>query len=161
MAKIYIDMDGVVADFDTYVSRVLDMPLPENRWPKSLWQQITANPRLYSKLPKTAEADGLLEYCRYLRDIANYELFFLTAVPKGNDVHWAFYDKVNWGIKYFPDVPVHFGPFAKNKQEHCMPGDILIDDKLENIKEWCAVGGHGILHRGHLDETLEALRGII
>jgi len=161
MTTIFLDMDGVVADFDAYAARVLDMPLPEGRWPRSLWSKIAANPRIYSRLPKTAEADDLVEFCRDIRDNHGYELLFLTAVPKGNDVHWAFHDKVQWAARHFPDIPVHFGPFAKNKQDHCKAGDILIDDKPENIDEWRAVGGHGILHRGHLNETLEILRGLI
>lgn len=146
MPTIYLDMDGVVADFDGYASKVLGLPVPEGRWPKEHWNDIIQNPRIYSLLEKTKEADALVEYCRYLRDVHGWQLIFLTAVPKDNDVHWAFYDKVFWAQKYFPDIPVHFGPFAKNKQDHCYPSDILIDDKPSNITEWKDAGGYGILH---------------
>ena len=161
MPSIFLDMDGVVADFDAYASGVLGQPAPNGRWPDEVWSSIIRDPRIYLLLEKTKEANALVEYCRYLRETRNYELLFLTAVPKGNDVHWAFYDKVLWGQKHFPDVPVHFGPFAKNKKEHCKPGDILIDDKPSNIEDWKSVGGHGILHNGDLLETLYTLREIV
>jgi 5'(3')-deoxyribonucleotidase len=82
---------------------------------------------------------------------------FLTAVPKGNDVPWAFYDKVVWVQNYFPDIPVMFGPFSKDKWQHCKPGDILIDDRKSNIAEWQAAGGRPILHEGNIKSTLAAL----
>lgn len=161
MTTIFLDMDGVVADFDGYASKVLGQPAPNGRWPDEVWASIIRDPRIYLLLEKTKEADALVEYCRYLRDTRNYELLFLTAVPKGNDVHWAFYDKVLWGQENFPDIPVHFGPYAKNKKDHCKPGDILIDDKPSNIIEWQEVDGNGILHTGDLLWTLDRLKMIV
>ena len=84
---------------------------------------------------------------------------FLTAVPKGNDVKWAFYDKVIWAQSYFPAIPVHFGPFSERKYEHCTPGDILIDDRESNITAWNTAGGNGILHTDY-NSTIEALKKI-
>ena len=52
-----------------------------------------------------------------------------------------------WVHRYFgDDVDVRFGPFAIDKQFHCTPGAILIDDKPKNIEQWNARGGCGILH---------------
>jgi 5'(3')-deoxyribonucleotidase len=96
----------------------------------------------------------LVDACRQFAQARGINLFFLTAVPKGNDMHWAFYDKVNWVELYFPDIPVMFGPYSHDKQVHCTPNDILIDDRTSNITEWNAAGGHGILHRGDLQKTL-------
>jgi hypothetical protein len=39
---------------------------------------------------------------------------------------------------------VRFGPYAEDKQRHCTPGDILIDDKLSNCEQWQAQGGWAI-----------------
>ncbi len=70
----------------------------------------------------------------------------MTAVPKGNDIQYAFFDKVEWAQKYFPGVPVFFGPYSKDKYQHCKVGDILIDDRISNIEEWRAAGGLAIHH---------------
>jgi 5'(3')-deoxyribonucleotidase len=79
---------------------------------------------------------------------------FLTAVPKGNDVKWAFYDKVNWATTHYPDIPVMFGPYSHDKHVHCKLGDVLIDDRTSNCEEWRHAGGVAIQHRGDLDKTL-------
>ena len=86
-------------------------------------------------------ADEMVNIARKFRDELGYELIFLTAVPHYNDIHWAFYDKVLWALDNYPDIPVHFGPFAADKQRHCQPGDILVDDRQDNCQHWAAAGG--------------------
>ena len=49
-----------------------------------------------------------------------------------------------------------FGPYSKDKHQHCEPGDILIDDRSSNIEEWRAVGGIAI-HHVDFDATITAL----
>lgn len=140
-------MDGVVADFDEYANRTLGVPPSEGIYPDDVWQKLAANPRIYRDLKKTPYADELVSGCKILSIEHNWDLKFLTAVPKGNDVPWAFYDKMIWAQKFFPDIPVMFGPYSKDKHCHCKTGDILIDDRYSNIIEWQAAGGNAILHK--------------
>jgi hypothetical protein len=49
-----------------------------------------------------------------------------------------------------------FGPYSKDKHQHCRPGDILIDDRSSNIEEWQAAGGIAIHHK-NIDTTLQEL----
>lgn len=157
MTTLYLDMDGVVADFDTYAERIIGKRSENNRWEHEDWQKLQNFQRIYRDLPKTPEADALVEYCRQFALVREHELLFLTAVPKGNDFHWAFYDKMTWAQEYYPDIPVHFGPFGLNKQVHCRAGDILIDDRLSNIEEWTRAGGIAIRHLGNLEDTIRQL----
>lgn len=157
MTTLYLDMDGVVADFDEYASRILGpMPPHQGIYPDEQWQQIATNPRLYRDLKKTSYADRLVEECRDLAATKEYDFMFLTAVPKANDLKWAFYDKVVWAQLLFPGIPVMFGPYSKDKHQHCRSGDILIDDRASNIEEWCAAGGIAI-HHTNIDATLYEL----
>jgi 5'(3')-deoxyribonucleotidase len=156
MTTIYLDMDGVVADFDEYAARTLGVPPSQGIYPNEIWYKLATNSRLYRDLVKTPYADKLVFQCSVIAKQQGYELKFLTAVPKGNDVPWAFYDKVIWAQKYFPGIPVMFGPFSKDKYKHCQPGDILIDDRTSNIEEWRVAGGLGILHRD-FNDTLAQL----
>lgn len=158
---IYLDMDDVVADFKAYATAVLGKKQEDEKWPHEDWIKLRDNPRLYRDLEPTPEAAALVEYCRSLRDHSGFELMFLTAVPKGNDVHWAFYDKVLWAQRYFPDIPVMFGPFSKDKQVHCKPGDILIDDRSSNCDEWTQAGGIAVQHRGDLTKTIQTLADVL
>jgi 5'(3')-deoxyribonucleotidase len=155
-STLYLDMDGVVADFDEYAARTLGLPPSDGVYPDEQWYKLASNARLYRDLEKTSYADELVEFCReYAWN--KYNLYFLTAVPKGNDVPWAFYDKVIWAGKHWPGIPVHFGPFSKDKHQHCTMGDILIDDRTSNIDEWRAAGGIGILHKS-FNDTIAKLK---
>lgn len=150
-------MDGVVADFDGYARKVVRSNPVDSKWKDEDWREISKNPRLYRDLEKTAEADILVEFCQDICSMYQFDLFFLTAVPRGNDMPWAFHDKMVWVQKYFPTIPLRFGPYAKDKWQHCCLRDILIDDRPSNILEWNNAGGHGILHQGNIDQTLKTL----
>jgi 5'(3')-deoxyribonucleotidase len=156
MTTLYLDMDGVVADFDEYAARTLDLPPSQGIYPDDKWQKLAENKRIYRDLIKTPYADQLVEECKDLALTKEYDLYFLTAVPKGNDIQWAFYDKVIWAQTNFPGIPVMFGPYSKDKWRHCSAGDILIDDRSSNIDEWRSAGGIAIHHIG-LDTTLYEL----
>lgn len=155
-STLYLDMDGVVADFDEYAARKLGLPPSEGIYPDDKWEKLAQNERLYRDLEKTPYADELVDFCREFA-WNKYNFYFLTAVPKGNDVPWAFYDKVLWAQKHFPNIPVMFGPFSKDKHTHCVMGDILIDDRASNIEEWRAAGGIAIHHKSFKD-TIEKLK---
>ena len=159
MPTLYLDMDGVVADFDEYAARTLGVPPSQGIYPDEIWYNLATNARLYRDLIPTPYATQLVYQCERFCKQTQYDLKFLTAVPKGNDVPWAFNDKVYWARSYFATIPVMFGPFSKDKHQHCRSGDILIDDRLSNIEEWQAAGGLAILHKDYADtvDQLEAL----
>jgi 5'(3')-deoxyribonucleotidase len=156
MTTLYIDMDGVIADFDEYANRTLGLPPSAGIYLDDQWTLLAENKRIYRDLKKTPYADQLLEECKDFAITKEYNLQFLTAVPKANDVKWAFFDKVEWAQTHFPGIPVMFGPYSKDKWQHCQPGDILIDDRLSNIDEWRAAGGIAIHHIA-FDTTLYEL----
>lgn len=160
MTTLHLDMDGVVADFDAYAEKILHARSDDGRWSREMWQSLREHKRMYRDLPKTPEADELVAFCRELCQQRSWDLVFLTAVPKGNDFFWAFQDKMDWVRNYYPDIPVHFGPYSVDKQIHCQPGDILIDDRLSNIQEWTLAGGHAIRHQGDLANTLSLLKAL-
>jgi 5'(3')-deoxyribonucleotidase len=159
MTTLYLDMDGVVADFNEYAHRTLRVPASQGIYPDDVWQKLAANPRIYRDLIPITYAGELVATCFNFAQRKQYGFMFLTAVPKGNDVPWAFYDKVEWARKYFPNIPVMFGPFSKDKHQHCQPGDILIDDRSSNIEEWRAAGGIAI-HHVDFDTTITVLNSL-
>ena len=156
MTTLYLDMDGVVADFDQYAARTMGVLPASGIYPPEVWYNLASNSRLYRDLLKTEYADRLVAECEDLALTKEYNLLFLTAVPKGNDVKWSFYDKVTWAQKYFPGIAVMFGPYSVDKWQHCQPGDILIDDRISNIEQWRVAGGIAI-HHTNIDATLYEL----
>ena len=138
-------MDGVVADFDGYAEYVLRGSKDEHgAWPEKEWTKLRDVPNLYRYLPKMRHADRLITLARRFRDELGWNLYFLTAVPKNDDVHDAYQDKVLWVLDYYPDIKVRFGPHSWDKQKHCKPGDILVDDRTSNCAEWNNAGGIAI-----------------
>ena len=143
MRTVYLDMDDVIADFKGYAVSVLRKKSEDERWAYEEWTRLRDNPRLYRDLGKTTEADSIVVACREKCKNNNWNLMFLTAVPKGNDVKWAFYDKVNWATTHYPDIPV-----------------MLIDDRTSNCEEWRGAGGVAIQHRGDVENTLREIANL-
>jgi hypothetical protein len=160
MTTLYLDMDGVVADFDEYAHRTLGLPPSNGVYAQEEWKRLVDNPRLYRDLVKTSYADDLVAFCKEYAALHGYDLKFLTAVPKGNDVPWAFYDKVQWAQNYYPNIPVFFGPYSQDKWQRCESGDILIDDRLSNITAWMGKGGRAILHKDYAS-TIAHLKSFV
>lgn len=161
---LYLDLDDVLADFKGYAKLVLgEKSSKDEKYTYNEWSRLRDNPRLYRDLKPANGSAAFVDSCRTLRDAGKVELKILTAVPKGNDVQWAFYDKVLWAQRHFPDIPVMFGPFSKDKRCHCNAdaGDILIDDRISNCAEWSSAGGTAIRHLGDFHETLSALNHIL
>jgi hypothetical protein len=169
MTTIFIDMDGVVADWDRAATEFLKQPRPvavanqpEERWPLELWQQLRTHERFYATLPKVKDADRLMNLAREFRDQLGYNLLFLTAIPKDNDMPWAFWDKMMWAQENYPDVAVHFGPYSLDKQDHCEYGDILVDDRADNCQRWEEAGGTAVrVTASAYDQTLMRLMEIL
>ena len=160
MNTLYLDMDGVVADWDTAAEEFLGIKKPseDGRWAQESWEKLRANERFFSQLPLMPRSLELVDLAREFRK-NNWRLLFLTAIPRGNDHPWAFHDKMQWAQLHFPDIPVHFGPYSEDKQVHCQPGDILVDDRSSNITDWQLRVGHGVLVRGRdLTEAIDQLR---
>ena len=148
MPTIYIDMDGVLADFNAKAREVLgateadsDNAAQVGRWPREKWETLKEIYHFYRILPKTPFADELMSLARRFRDELGWNLFILTAIPTGNDVPQAFQDKIEWIQEYYPDVEVHFGPYSRDKAHHCRPGYILVDDRYDNCESWTRAGG--------------------
>ena len=158
MNTIYLDMDGVVADFDLAVQTILGRDSRvDQRYPESEWNKLRAHQRIYRDLKLCAEANILVNGVQALAKEHGLRVLFLTAVPKDNDFPWAFTDKIEWARRYFPDIPVWFGPYSTDKQIRSCPDDVLIDDRVSNIDEWRDQGGYAILYQGQAQPALDEL----
>jgi len=145
-------MDGVLADFDALAHETLG-PTPEQaadaqakaRWPHEQWERLKQVEHFYYVLPKTAMADDLVNIARKFRDQAGWQLRALTAIPQRNDVPEVFDDKFRWMQERYPDIPVYFGPYSRDKHLHVkQAGDILVDDRKDNCDQWDQAGGHAV-----------------
>jgi len=147
MPTLYIDMDGVVADFDAKARSILkdcDFDTVAERWPDDGWNRIRDYPHFYRSLSKMPQADQLMRLAERFRDELGWNLYMLTAIPRLNDVPDCFWDKTEWMREHYPNIAVRFGPYSEDKQHHCRPGDILVDDRSSNCEQWRSSGGYAV-----------------
>ena len=138
--QIYLDCDGVLADFDRGAEAVLGMhPRAfEKRFGlKAFWKQLARAPGFFANLELLPGAETLYEAVRDRNPI------ILTGLPLGR---WAEPQKRAWAERHFPGVPV-ITTSAALKREHCHPGDVLVDDRDKHRKLWEDAGGVFIHHK--------------
>ena len=157
MRTINLDMDGVVADFNTYVGNILGREVGwEGRdLTDEEWGVLTQVHNLYFHLPLITESVELVSLAKEYSKKNEVRVRFLTAIPRRTTIATAEQDKRNWVEKYFPGIPMEIGPYSKHKQNWCNPLDILVDDKQSNCWEWFYKGGISVYHVGNWKETLE------
>jgi len=148
--NIYLDMDDVVADWFGYARAYLKEPFFKDGdlLPETTWRRLKDDQRMYSKLPIKEGAHELVKWVTDYKTKTNCGLYFLSAIPKGNDMPWAPQDKVFWAFENFPHIPVFLGPYSYEKHMHCRNvGDILIDDRTSNCEEWIQAGGRAHIYK--------------
>ena len=151
---LYLDMDGVLADFNTAARQLIgasrsDQTAAEQngRWPAREWRRIADQTHFYRNLPKMPQADELVEIALKFRDHLGYSIKILSAVPSGNDMFAAFHDKIDWINEHYGEhnFRVEFGPYSHDKHLHCKSSqDILVDDRTSNCQDWQRAGGTAI-----------------
>lgn len=145
---VWLDMDGVLADFDKKSIELIGKRLSDFPDSASGWAAMNTHKDIYSILEPMPDAKDLVVGIKQLTEKHGFKVGVLTAIPKFGRIPDAEIHKKKWIDKYYPHLLDNFriGPHAVNKQEHCIPGDVLIDDSTMNIPQWNARGGFGILH---------------
>lgn len=169
MPTIYLDMDGVLADFNTAARKFLSASRQDERdaeqngrWPSHQWQKLVDVPNFYRHLPKMPLANELVKLAYRFRDELGWEVRILTAIPTKNEVPDVFQDKFDWMHEYYPGIRLCFGPYSSDKHKHARPGDILVDDRESNCREWTATGNPAVRvlsqnYQAALDELTKIL----
>jgi len=150
--RLFLDCDGVLADFDAGVLKLLKMPARdfEKRYSKgAFWGRLAKAPDFYARLPLMSDARELFEGVEHLHPT------ILTGLPMGK---WAAPQKLAWCEEHFPGVPV-ITCMARDKHRFMDPGDVLVDDRETHRAAYEAHGVVFIHHRNALD-SLKQLAAI-
>jgi hypothetical protein len=148
--QLFLDCDGVLADFDSGATAILGMPpkaFEKRHGLGRFWAKLARAPDFYFSLPLLPGANELFAAVKHLDPV------ILTGLPQGN---WAADQKVRWAAKHFPGTRI-ITTMARNKRNHGKPGDVLVDDMMKHAHLWEEMGGVFVQHRT-VDETLEQLR---
>ncbi len=137
--QLYLDCDGVLADFDAGATAVLGAPprvFQDRHGARRFWKELEAAPDFYFSLPLMPDAMELFEAVRHLDPI------ILTGLPLGG---WAADQKVRWAAEHFPGTQI-ITTMARDKRDHAREGDVLVDDLLKHRHLWEEVGGVFVHH---------------
>lgn len=148
--KLYLDMDGVLADFERGVLELAGMePTPLNGkrdvgYDDRMWAAIQKVDHFYGKLQPMP---GALEMFNTLWRRYGERCEILTGIPKPRrNILYAREDKLDWVKRVLPSEVIVNVVLREQKPEYCSGLDcLLVDDSMRNIKEWEKAGGTGIL----------------
>lgn len=155
---LYLDLDGVVADFDR---RWLDL---FNETPGSSRNQKHFNPNWeqfirgenFSTLDLFPGAEALIEYVRSIDQNVNVEILSSSG---GKTFHnEVSIQKNEWLMKLDIHYTRNFVPGRSLKRNYATPDSILVDDTEDVIESFNKAGGIGILHKDAA-VTIELLKG--
>ena len=152
MTQLFLDCDGVLADFDGGVRKLTGLSADElqaRRGVGGFWKTLAAATQFYAELDPLPDARTLVDAVRHL------DPTILTGLPLGK---WAEPQKRAWAERHFPALPV-ITCFARDKHRHGAPGDVLVDDSLRLADAWQEMGGIFVYHE-NAERSLAALRTV-
>ena len=145
---LFLDCDGVLADFDAGATALLGMPpqqFQDAHGKGEFWRRLARAPDFYGSLP-------LMPDTRLLVDaVAHLNPTILTGLPIGN---WAAPQKVRWATEHFPGVPI-ITTMARDKFRHMTGADVLVDDRADHRATWEEAGGTFIHHKDARTSLIE------
>ena len=136
--KIYCDMDGVLADFESGYEELTGIDLRgEFQKGDDFWDPISEKGvGFWAGLKWMPDGQELWDYLK------PYKPDLLSAPSREQSSRIG---KHVWVKHKIPGTKLILR-YAKQKQELATPESILIDDRQVNIDQWEAAGGIGILH---------------
>ena len=143
--KIYLDMDGVITDFDKRFTDLAGMGPREYEssfGKDKFWDFIDSKEKgggvgFWVGMPWMPGGPEL-----YNR-VSQYDHALLSSPSRSESSRIG---KHQWKKKYTPSSKLILA-LARNKQNYADGNNILIDDRESNIRQWREAGGIGILYK--------------
>lgn len=153
--KIYVDMDGVLCDFEGQCHKMF----PESseyetvkEWSKKIggnkfWKLIRSTEgRFWSEMEPTTE--NIVDVWQRMNNECQH--ISILSAPDGRD-EFCIKGKNEWLDKHLGKNN-YLRLFEPDKHIYSSPGSLLIDDLEKNAVNWEKEGGKVIRHRGVFDQ---------
>lgn len=148
---VYVDMDGVLTDFERRFEQFAGVTpdefmaqkkieFGEEKADEQFWDLIDnqIGVRFWAGMPWMPEGEKLYQYIKKSKPT------ILTSPSRDDSSRIG---KGVWVKRNMPNVPIKFGYKASGKAKYAGPNKILIDDREDNVQAWKAAGGIGILFK--------------
>ena len=148
MNKLYLDLDGVFADFNSAVKELIGK-YPGEIDRKTLWINVQKVPNFYYNLKLMGNAKESFDYI-INNSIVPVEI--LTALPSpAKYLRTSAADKQQWVYDNLSkDIVTHCVVNWREKANFAKENNVLVDDQFKNISAWNNNGGIGIHHHSFL-----------
>lgn len=154
MITLYLDMDGVLADFNKEYIKLDPQKVDRKRF-----RSAVLDDKIFEKLDFMPDTQELLNHVSKLHGV-RVEILTSMGTHDPFQGNAAREQKQNWLNRH--NIP-YKANFVRNKQEksaYATPTSILIDDSPGCIGPFIEKGGHGILHH-KASETIRILDSTI
>jgi len=156
MMKIYLDMDGVLADFFGGLEHHFDVPH---------WKQIPKTEESIMGLKGTDFFNELKPYpssnelVNFVINLTGENGWGICSSPLRGDRDNSAFWKRTWLTRHFMMPRVENLIFTGRKEQFATDRfdgkpNILIDDKPDNVSRWTAKGGIGIRYQANEDSLV-------
>lgn len=147
--KVFVDMDGVIANFYAGMSKLTGHPEPRAMQDLESEVRKLAGTDFFYQLPKYEQAEELLAYI----DKMTGGDWYILSSPLSNDKEASAEYKKAW-IRDKLDHKPRGAYFTGQKEQFATQADgtpnILIDDYPGYLTKWRAKGGIGVQYKGHV-----------
>lgn len=147
--KIFVDMDGVLADFEKGTEHIIGEKLVQKRYltdPKyraAMWKAVNKYTKEGGEF--WFDLDPLPDALQLWNYVKDHDSEILTATGDRHDLVRK--QKIKWISKYLGSgIKVTTTKSGADKYKYAKENYILIDDQPKSIDPWIAAGGIGILH---------------
>lgn len=154
--RLFLDADGVLADFDRAAIQVFGMP-PRRAMDElgnaEFWRRLRSQAEFFANLPLLPDAMTLFRAVQHLHPT------ILTGCPLGG---WAEAQKKRWAAQHFPGTPIITCMAREKARRAQVTPDrlaILVDDTLTHRHLWEDAGGI-FIHHTSAASTLRELKQI-
>jgi hypothetical protein len=161
--EVYLDMDGVLADFFTEYAKLAGVEsgnyrdIPPAKTDPTLNKMIGTD--FFARLPKFPSADDLVSLI-----VKSYGHYHICSSPLRGDFEGSEKYKRIWIQKHLNPQPVDI-LITPNKAKYAKQKDgtpnILIDDRGSNISAWEAAGGIGIKYQADENSLQTVVSGLV
>ena len=160
--EVYLDMDGVLADFFTEYAKLAGIKngnyrdIPPAKTDPTLQKMVGTD--FFGRLPKFPSADSLVNLV-----VKMFGHYHICSSPLRGDHENAEHWKKVWIEEHLNPQPVDI-VITPNKAKWAKQADgtpnILIDDRGSNISAWEAKGGIGIKYQADEDSLQVVVDGL-
>lgn len=152
ITKIYVDMDGVLTDFDKRYRELFGVPASDRTNFEENFRTLIDGKQFETLEPRS----GFVTLKNYLETL-NIPKCILSSTGRKEKHADVSRQKMIWLANHNVNWPKVFVPGKHLKKAYSNSNSIIIDDTQSVIDDWIESGGVGILHKD-AKTTIETLK---